>query len=43
MQIAQMNVGTALYDPGMADFMNNLDRVNVLAEASPEPFCVGWA
>lgn len=38
MHIAQMNVGTALYDlddPGMADFMNNLDRVNALAEAIP--------
>jgi hypothetical protein len=38
MQIAQMNVGTALYDldhSGMADFMGNLDRINALAEASP--------
>ena len=38
MHIAQMNVATALYDldqPGMADFMGNLDRVNALAEASP--------
>jgi len=38
MRIAQMNVGTALYDladPGMADFMNNLDRVNALADAAP--------
>jgi hypothetical protein len=38
MQIAQMNVGTALYhldQPGMADFMGNLDRINTLAEASP--------
>ena len=38
MHIAQMNVGTVLYetdDPRMADFMNNLDRVNALAEASP--------
>jgi hypothetical protein len=38
MHIAQMNVGTALYDlddPGMADFMNNLDRINALAEAAP--------
>jgi Domain of unknown function (DUF3291) len=38
MQIAQMNVGTALYetnDPRMADFMNNLDRVNALADVSP--------
>jgi hypothetical protein len=38
MHIAQMNVGTALYDltdPGMADFMGNLDRVNALADAAP--------
>jgi hypothetical protein len=38
MHIAQMNVGTARYDlddPGMADFMRNLDRINALAEASP--------
>ena len=38
MHLAQMNVGTALYDlkePGMADFMNNLDRINALAEATP--------
>ena len=38
MHVAQMNVGTALYDltdPRMADFMNNLDRVNALAEATP--------
>jgi hypothetical protein len=38
MQIAQMNVGTTLYDldhPGIADFMNNLDRINAMAEASP--------
>jgi hypothetical protein len=38
MHIAQMNVGTARYDldqPGMADFMNNLDRINALAEATP--------
>jgi hypothetical protein len=37
MQIAQMNVATALYDldhPGMVDFMGNLDRINALAEAS---------
>jgi hypothetical protein len=38
MHVAQMNVGTARYDlgdPGMADFMNNLDRINALAETSP--------
>ena len=38
MHLAQLNVATALYDldhPGMADFMNNLDRVNALAESSP--------
>jgi len=36
--IAQMNVGTALYpldDPRIAEFMNNLDAVNALAEQSP--------
>jgi hypothetical protein len=35
MHLAQMNVGTTLYDlddPGMAGFMNNLDRINALAE-----------
>lgn len=38
MHIAQMNVGTILYettDPRMADFMNNLDRINALAETTP--------
>jgi len=38
MHIAQMNVGTTLYDtddPRMAYFMENLDRVNALAEATP--------
>ena len=38
MHIAQMNVATALYDlddERMADFVNNLDRVNGLAEATP--------
>jgi hypothetical protein len=38
MHVAQMNVGTALYDlddPRIADFVNNLDRVNALSEASP--------
>jgi hypothetical protein len=38
MHVAQMNVGTALYDlddERMAGFMNNLDRVNALAEATP--------
>jgi hypothetical protein len=37
MQLAQINVGRpryALDDPRMADFMNNLDRVNALAERS---------
>jgi Domain of unknown function (DUF3291) len=36
--IAQMNVGTVLYpldDPRIAEFMNALDEVNALAEASP--------
>jgi hypothetical protein len=38
MHIAQMNVGTALYDlddERMAEFVNNLDRVNALADATP--------
>jgi hypothetical protein len=38
MLLAQMNVGTARYDldnPGMADFMNSLDRINALAEQTP--------
>lgn len=37
MPIAQLNVSTARYDlddPRMADFMNNLDRVNAVAERS---------
>lgn len=36
--IAQMNVGRTvapLDAPALADFMNNLDRINALAEASP--------
>lgn len=36
--IAQMNVATALYamdDARMQDFVDNLDRINALAEASP--------
>lgn len=36
--LAQINVGTALYPldaPGMADFMNQLDEINALAETSP--------
>ena len=36
--LAQLNVGIAtapLDSPAMADFMNNLDRINALAEASP--------
>jgi hypothetical protein len=38
MHLAQMNVATALYDiddERMADFVDNLDRVNALAEATP--------
>jgi RimJ/RimL family protein N-acetyltransferase len=38
MPLAQMNVGTTLYDlddPRIADFMDNLDRVNALAESTP--------
>jgi hypothetical protein len=36
--IAQMNVGTVRYptdDPRIADFMNRLDEINALADASP--------
>lgn len=36
--LAQMNVARALYpldDPRLADFVDNLDRINALAEASP--------
>ena len=36
--LAQMNVATALYptdDPRMSGFMNRLDEVNALADASP--------
>ena len=38
MKLAELNVGYAAYpldDPRMADFMNNLDRINALAERSP--------
>jgi len=38
MHIAQMNVGTTLYDlddERMAGFVDNLDRVNALADATP--------
>jgi hypothetical protein len=37
-QIAQMNVGTTLYpidDPRIAEFVDGLDAVNALADASP--------
>jgi len=36
--LAQLNIGRIRYetnDPRMADFMNNLERVNALAERSP--------
>ena len=36
--VAQMNVGTVLYptdDPRIAEFMNQLDAVNAMADASP--------
>ncbi len=36
--IAQLNIGRPLHaldDPGMAGFMQNLDRVNAIAERSP--------
>jgi hypothetical protein len=38
MQLAQLNIGKAKYDlesDGMADFMNNLDPINAIAESSP--------
>ena len=38
MHFAELNIGKFKYptsDPRMADFMNNLDRVNALAERSP--------
>ncbi len=38
MHLAQLNVGKLRYDqddPRVADFMNNLDRVNGIAERSP--------
>lgn len=36
--LAQVNIGRARFavdDPGMADFMAGLDRINALAEATP--------
>ena len=38
MHLAQLNVGRIRYptdDPRMAGFMDNLDRINALAEKSP--------
>jgi len=38
MQLAELNIGRFRYptsDPRMAEFVNNLDRVNALAERSP--------
>jgi len=38
MQLSQINVGRLLYpiaDPRIADFVNNLDAINALAESSP--------
>lgn len=38
MHVAELNIGRVKYaldDPRMADFMNNLDRINALAERSP--------
>jgi hypothetical protein len=38
MHLAQINVGRLLYaitDPRIADFVNNLDAINALAESSP--------
>lgn len=37
-ELAQLNVASMKYpldSPEMADFANNLDRINALAEASP--------
>ena len=37
MHLAQINVGRLLHpldDPRMADFVDNLDKINALAEAS---------
>ena len=37
-QLAQLNVAQMrlpMEDPGMADFVDNLDRINTLAESSP--------
>jgi hypothetical protein len=38
MHLAELNIGKFRYptsDPRMAEFMNNLDRINALAERSP--------
>ena len=38
MNLAQLNVGYTRYptdDPRMVEFMDNLDRINTLAERSP--------
>ena len=38
MHVAELNIGRIRYsqdDPRMADFMDNLDRINALAERSP--------
>ena len=38
MQLAELNIGYMAYpvdDPRMAEFMDNLDRINALAERSP--------
>lgn len=38
MQLAQLNIAQMLYaddDPRMADFFENIERINALAEASP--------
>ena len=38
MHLAELNIGKFKYpttDPRMAEFMDNLDRVNALAERSP--------
>ena len=37
-ELAQLNIATMKYsldDPAMADFVNNLDRINALADAAP--------
>ena len=42
MHVAELNIGRVKYaldDPRMAGFMDNLDRINALAERSPGSVC----